>query len=66
MDDIENRCLINFKEKTMWRNFEIHHVPSSEIPAPHATSPSTHDQDDDANGDEYTVYGISAALKNIA
>ena len=50
----------------MWRNFEIHHVPSSEIPAPHATSPSTHDQDDDANGDEYTVYGISAALKNIA
>ena len=38
LDEIDNRRLINLKEKTMAWKFEIHHVPGRSIPAPDATS----------------------------
>ena len=45
IDEIQNRRLINLKEKSMWWRFEIHHVPGRLIPAPDATSRSPHDRD---------------------
>ena len=44
MDEIDNRRLINLKEKTMSWRFEIHHVRGRLIPAPDATSRKPHDR----------------------
>ena len=60
LDEIENRRLINFKEKTMWWNFAIHYVPGNKIPAPDATSRNPHDRDE-----EDSISNISAALEAI-
>ena len=38
LEDIDNRRLINLKEKTMAWNFSISWVPGTAIPAPDATS----------------------------
>ena len=47
LDEIDNRRLINLKEKTMPWRFEIHHVPGRLIPAPDATSRSPHQRGKD-------------------
>ena len=47
MDEIDNRRLINLKEKTMAWKFEIRHVSGRLIPAPDATSRSSHDRSSD-------------------
>ena len=38
LEDIDNRRLVNLKEKTMPWNFTVSWVPGKEIPAPDATS----------------------------
>ena len=66
LDEIDNRRLINLKEKTMPWRFDIHHVPGNSIPAPDATSRRPHER----GGDE-TVFiesdglSVSAALAAI-
>ena len=49
LDEIQNRRLINLKEKSMGWRFNIHHIPGRLIPAPDATSRSPHDRDDSAS-----------------
>ena len=44
LDEIDNRRLVNLKEKTMPWRFEIHHIPGRLIPASDATSRSPHDR----------------------
>ena len=46
LDEIDNRRLINLKEKTMSWRFEIHYVPGRSIPAPDATSRNPQDNCD--------------------
>ena len=38
LEDINNRCLVNLKEKTMAWDFTISWIPRKDIPAPDATS----------------------------
>ena len=66
LDEIDNRRLINLKEKTMAWNFEIHHVPGRLIPAPDATSRSPHDRSsDEFMIDESDYISASTALAAI-
>ena len=66
LDEIDNRRLINLKEKTMAWRFEIHHVPGRSIPAPDATSRSPHDRsNDDTLLEESDSFERSTALAAI-
>ena len=66
LDEIDNRRLINLKEKTMAWNFEIHHVPGRLIPAPDAMSRSPHIRSSDETVlDESNCFDASTALAAI-
>jgi len=67
LDEIDNRRLINLKEKTMAWRFEIHHVPGRSIPAPDATSRSPHDRssNETLGDDESDWSNASTALGAI-
>ena len=51
LEDIDNRRLVNLKEKTMPWNFTISWIPGKEIPAPDATSRQP--QANTGTGDEF-------------
>ena len=61
LDEIQNRRLINLKERSMWWQFDIHHVPGKLIPASDATSRSPHDRDTSYEAED----NISVALDAI-
>ena len=52
LDEIDNRRLVNLKEKTMAWRFEIHYIPGRLIPASDATSRSPHDRNSSYSEDE--------------
>ena len=65
-DEINNRRLINFMEKAMAWQFEIHYVPGRSIPAPDATSRSPDGRTtDDSIIDETDWPDASTALSAI-
>ena len=64
LDEIDNRRLINLKEKTMPWRFEIHHVPGRLIPASDAASRSPSYRDDESSEDIATDFS-SLALAAI-
>ena len=61
LEDIDNRRLVNLKEKTMPWNFTISWVPGTAIPAPDATS--RRPQDTTSAGDDFPV--ALAALRMV-
>ena len=66
LDEIDNRRLVNLKEKTMAWRFEIHYVPGCLIPAPDATSRNPHDRNtDDSSVNEPDWPDSSTALAAI-
>ena len=60
LDEINNRRLINLKERSMGWQFEIHHVPGRLIPAPDATSRNPFNSLEDVDG-----ISMSAVLEAI-
>ena len=65
LDEVNNRRLINFMEKTMAWRFEIHHVPGRSIPAPDATSRSPDNRCDPESIDVSDWPDASIALSAI-
>ena len=64
LDEMDNRRLINLKEKTMPWNFQISWVPGSAIPAPDATSRKP--QESPTTGDDFTIAMAAMRTHEVA
>ena len=65
LDEVSNKRLINFLQKSMAWQFQIHYVPGSSIPAPDATSRSPDDRTDTELLDDIDWPDASTALAAI-
>ena len=66
LDEMNNRRLINLKERSMGWQFEIHHVPGRLIPASDATSRNPHNSlEDDGYDDGISMSAVLEAIRSF-